>query len=145
MAQKLPAAVFLKSFAFVPRIAINLILTNSRNAVLLTQRQKPPFSGRWHFPGSFLLKTETLADCLKRVAKDELGLVINPDKAYLLGVFENLTSDPRGHIVDILYGYRLIGRQPKAVGDTKAVSFFSRLPEDIGFNHGETLKKVGFR
>lgn len=142
--QKLPFKTFLKTFKFVPRVAVNLLVKNSSKQILLTKRAKPPFAGYWHIPGSFLLKGEKLADCIERVAREELGIKLEKEKVKLLGVFEDLDKDERGHIIDVIYCYQLTENNLslKPIGDTKAIEFFSKLPSNIGFNHKEYLNNM---
>ena len=54
--ERLPEKEFLETFKNVPRLAVNLLITDQNGRVLLTRRNIPPFLGSWHFPGSFLLK-----------------------------------------------------------------------------------------
>lgn len=68
-------------------------------------------------------------------------------KMSLLGAFDDLEGDPRGHVVDLAYG--LIIKDPSQIKPTKETSevmFFDRdkLPKDIGFNHRDTLHKLGY-
>lgn len=139
---------FKESFRLVPRIAVNLLITDSGGRILLTKRNIPPFLGFWHFPGSYLLKNEQLIDVQKRVAKKEFGLFL--DSAIdltLLGVFEDLEGDPRGHVIDLMYGLQINDTsQIKPTIETSEVRFFNRdkLPKDIGFNHRDTLHKLGY-
>lgn len=191
--KKLPYKLFLKSFQFAPRPAVNLLVerevyetSRGRNGkfcklpikeVLLTKRKKPPFAGSWHLPGSFILKGEALIDCAKRVAREELGIKIEikikikikvgkvkrltglkkrQDKFTLVGVFDDIDGDPRGHVVDLVYrcqikpdqkGQAFFGKawpfQP--VGDSAEIKFFKKLPQNIGFNHRETLNSLGYK
>jgi len=145
--KKLPYNKFLESFKYAPRLAINLLVTREDGTILLTKRKKPPFAGSWHLPGSFILKGESLMDCVQRVANEELGLKVK--NATLVGVFDDIDSDPRGHVVDLVYQIRP-GLFKKAgpfqpVGDSSEIKFFKKLPKNIGFNHRETLKKLGIR
>lgn len=144
MATKLPQDVFIQTFEHVPRIALNLLITNKNNQVLLTKRAKPPLEHMWHIPGSFLLKGETLQQCLHRVALDELGIILETQPK-LLGVFEDIDKDPRGHIIDVVYGTTIDEHHFKPHNDSEAIQFFEKLPQDIGFNHQETLENLGFR
>jgi ADP-ribose pyrophosphatase YjhB (NUDIX family) len=145
---KLPMDEFLATFKNVPRIAIDLIVTNSIGQILLTRRNIPPFPGTWHFPGSFLLKDEPILAAQQRIAQDELGLKLDTNSTpSLLGVFEDLDSDPRGHVVDVVYGIKI--NDPsliKPTKETKEIKFFDKnqLPSDIGFNHRDTLSKLGY-
>jgi 8-oxo-dGTP diphosphatase len=146
MPEKLPYDIFMQTFAYVPRVALNLVITNAEKQVLLTKRSKPSFVDAWHFPGSFLLKDESLPDCLSRIAREELGIGIVPTSTKLLGVFEDRDKDARGHVIDIMYGYELVTPLPHTVvGDTKEMNFFTALPEPIGFNHRDTLSQLGFK
>ncbi len=144
MHQKIPYKLFLKTFKHVPRVAINLLIRNKNGQVLLTKRGIAPFRNYWHLPGSFLLKNESLKQCLLRVAKQELGIVINHKKTKLLDVFDDIYGDPRGHVVDIVYGVNLNQNiNLKRLNETKELGWFKKSPKKIGFNHRETLKKLG--
>lgn len=152
--KKLPYKIFLKSFRYAPRPAVNLLVTREDGAVLLTRRKKPPFAGSWHLPGSFVLKGERLMDCVKRVAREELGARVA--RAELIEAFDDIDGDPRGHVVDLVYkcrdskgltlAYAKVRplQKLKAVGDTAEIKFFKKLPENIGFNHKETLRSLGY-
>lgn len=63
--KRLSQEEFLETFKNVPRVAINLIITDIDNKVLLTRRNISPCLGEWHFPGSFLLKNETIDEAKK--------------------------------------------------------------------------------
>ena len=143
--KKLSKEEFERSFELAPRAAVNLLIVNSKNGVLLTKRAIPPSKNYWHLPGSFIRKGETLEDCLSRVAKKELRIEISPVETELAGVFEDIDKDPRGHVVDIVYRFNLPDEiQPTTTEETEEVRFFTKLPDQIGFNHRETLQKLGF-
>ena len=151
--KKLPYHKFLESFKYAPRAAVNLLVVRDDGEILLTKRKKPPFAGSWHLPGSFVLKGETLMDCAKRVAKEELGIKV--ENAKLVGVFDDIDGDPRGHVVDLVYqcyiklnqkkpGLFKMARFLKTIGDSVEIKFFKKLPEKIGFNHKDTLINLGY-
>ena len=135
---KLPYEEFLKSFKIVPGVAICLLLKDSNRGFLLTKRTIPPLQGYWHIPGIFLLKGEKLFDCIKRAAKEELKLNIKEDNFKLLGIFEDLDKDPRGHIIDIVYKYQISDQLRLNLND-KSKKFFKELPKNIGFGHEKIL------
>lgn len=157
--RKLPYKKFLESFKYAPRPAVNLLVVSEDGEILLTKRKNPPFAGSWHLPGSFVLKGETLIDCVKRVAKEELGIKIEIEKKRVefIGAFDDITGDPRGHVVDLVYRCHIKTDQkrpglfekglafPKPVGDSAEIRFFKKLPANIGFNHRATLGKMGYR
>lgn len=136
---------FVEVFGYVPRVAINMFILNDKDEFLLTKRNIEPNIGVWHLPGSFLLKNEQIDECIRRVFKNELGVSVENYKAKLLGAFENLDGDPRGHIVDLVYGMVL-----KNVADlsptsqSKEIKFFKDIPKNIGFNQDRILKQISF-
>ena len=143
MPKPLPEKLFLETFKYVPRLAVSLIIVNSKGQVLLARRAIPPEFGLWHMPGSFLLKGESIQQCIKRIAMHELRLKVSPTDAKLQNAFDNLKRDPRGHVVDLIYKLKT-GKLPRTTSETKEVKFFDALPKEIGFNHGETLRKLGY-
>lgn len=146
---RLPEKEFLKTFKKAPRVAVNLLISNIYGEILLTRRNISPFEGYWHFPGSFLLLNETIDECRKRVAENELNLKLNEGLKgitfSLLGAFDDLRGDPRGHVVDLIFGTTLPDiSQIKATTETSEVKFFKELPKKMGFNHKDTLHKLGY-
>jgi len=143
MVRKLPYKIFVESFKYVPRVAVNLLLKTKGGEVLLTKRAIPPEKGSWHLPGSFLFKGEKILDCARRVGNKELGIRIDVKKLKLLGIFDDTDKDPRGHIVDIIYGYeveRAVKFKPGR--DTKEIKFFGKIPRVV-FAHLRILKDLG--
>ena len=136
---------FIESFKNAPRPAISLLIENEKREILLTKRKQEPFANHWHLPGSFIDKGESLYECIIRIGKDELNVTLDPEKAKLLIVSEDIDKDPRGHVVETIYKFVVTNDfLPEAVGYTKDVAFFSSLPNDIGFNHPELLKSLGY-
>ncbi len=145
--KRLSEEEFRESFKFAPRLAVNLLVSDSKGKILLAKRNIPPFLNYWHFPGSLLLKNESIADCQKRVARKELGFEL-PENVHLtiLGAFDNIEEDPRGHMVDLVYGITIQAiSQIKLTKETSDIQFFERLPDNIGFNHRDTLHKLGYK
>lgn len=145
MRQRISYEEFIKSFESAPRPAISLLIENKKGEILLTKRKQEPFANHWHLPGSFIDKGESIHTCIRRIAKDELNVDLDPTKAKLLTVSENIDKDPRGHVIELIYKFVVDNDfLPKAVGYTKEVAFFSSLPGNIGFNHPELLKSLGY-
>lgn len=145
--ERLSEKEFLKTFKMVPRVSVNLLYIDRDQRILLTKRNIPPFKGFWHFPGSFILKNESIADCQKRLAKAELGLELEKESEISLsGAFDDLDGDPRGHTVDLLYTIKISNlSEIKTTKQTTEFKFFKKLPKKIGFNHRKTLEILGFK
>ncbi len=144
MPQKLPYEEFLKTFEKVPRVAISLLIENKDGAVLLAKRSIPPEAGAWHLPGSFILKGESIEECITRILKTELGY--EGGKKYKVEqVFEDLDKDPRGHIIDMIYRVEEAHIIPQKTEESAEVAYFKSLPKGIGFNHLEVLHTLKYK
>lgn len=143
---KLPYKTFLKTFDLVPRLAICLFIHNPGDkSYLLAKRIHPPLLHYWHLPGSFLLKNETLEACINRVGDHELNLKLESVHKQLLGVFENLNRDPRGHVIDLVY--QIDSRQISDISNIAKgkASFFTTIPKRVGFRHDQILRQLDYK
>ncbi len=75
----------LKKNSKVPRLCIDLIV-KTKDGILLTKRQIPPYIGYWHTPGGTVLLHEKLESAAERIAQEEIGTKIKIIK--LLGTME---------------------------------------------------------
>src|SRR3990172_886703 len=135
MPQKLSYEDFLKSFELAPRLAIELLIENKKGELLLLKRDKEPFAGQWHLPGGFLLKDESINDCIQRLADAELSLDIDTTQTERLGLFETLSGDPRGHIL-----HHPVRIQSQNIANK---DFFDTIPKNTIPYQTKFLKKLG--
>lgn len=129
---------FLKSFELSPRLAVELLMESPEVELLLLQRDREPRLGQWHLPGGFLLVNEPISDCIRRLARTELGIAdLNPDLGERLGLFETIGGDPRGHVLHHPVRFRmeeLIGR-----------NYFGKLPLNTIDFQLDFLRKLGYQ
>jgi colanic acid biosynthesis protein WcaH len=100
-----------------PLIAIDLIIRDARDQVLLGLRKNEPARGCYFVPGGMIVKNERLADAFARLAKNETDHTASFADARLIGVFEhfydNNRSGDRGYGTHyVVLGYEL--RWPSA-------------------------------
>lgn len=131
MPQKLPYDQFLKSFELAPRIAIDLWIKNENGGVLYTKRDVQPYKGFWHLPGSFILVGESVVECVKRLADEELGLKIDNSDFKLRNLDEDL-HEVRGHVIHLVYEVKV---QRTNVNETENIKFFFEPPADLIPSH----------
>lgn len=144
--KKLSKEIFLETFKYAPRVSVNILAKNQKGEILLTKRTIPPEKGSWHYPGGFILKGEKIEECFKRISMDELGVKLNSKSLKLLGVFENIYGDARGHILDLIYEYKYIKNIVfNLTKETAEIKFFKSLPAKIGFSQRNILNKLGFK
>ena len=78
-----------------PLIAIDLIIRNARDEVLLGLRKNEPAKGCYFVPGGMIPKNERLAEAFARLAKTETDNAASLDDARLIGVFEHFYDNNR--------------------------------------------------
>jgi len=109
--------------------------------VLLIQRAKEPFAGRWALPGGFVNKDEALIEAARRELREETGLRVM--KLRQVGAFGDPGRDPRGWTVSVAYLAEVLGTKHKAqaADDAQAVNWFpvDALPR-FALDHGKILK-----
>ena len=112
-------------------------------SVLLIERGRGPFKGRYALPGGFVDFGEDIKDAIHREIEEETGLTGLPFRQFR--TFGRPDRDPRGHTVSVVYVAVLIGEPPKVAGgdDAASADWFpvKRLP-DLAFDHAHILGKV---
>lgn len=73
-------------------VALDLIIID-QGRVLLGKRKHPPAQHFWFVPGGRVRKGEALADALKRISSDEVGVALGTDIAVLQGIYEHVYPD----------------------------------------------------
>lgn len=67
-------------YAKVPRLTVDLILTDHTQGTFMTRRDIDPCKGQWHIPGGTVYFGETLEIAVKRIAQRELGIRVEKIK-----------------------------------------------------------------
>lgn len=108
--------------------------------VLLIQRDRNPFEGRWALPGGFVDMDEPLEAGARRELAEETGLKnIFLEQLYTFGA---PGRDPRERVVSVAY-YALVSladHQPQAATDARQAAWFSvDDAPDLAFDHEDIL------
>lgn len=78
-----------------PVVGVGAIILDG-DRVLLVERGNEPLKGVWSIPGGALESGESLAEGVRREAREELGLEIEVGE--LVEVFERITRDAEGRV-----------------------------------------------
>jgi colanic acid biosynthesis protein WcaH len=78
-----------------PLAAIDLVIRNARNEILLGLRSHESAKGFYFVPGGMILKNERLSDALARLLKNETNFAASIDDARLLGAYEHFYAANR--------------------------------------------------
>ena len=84
---------FKKVVKNTPLVSIDLCIVWDEK-ILLGKRKNDPLKGFFFTPGGRILKNEAYINCLKRVARSELGLIVDDLKqAKLMGVWDHFYAN----------------------------------------------------
>ncbi|MHC4124171.1 MAG: NUDIX domain-containing protein [Planctomycetota bacterium] len=109
--------------------------------ILLVNRLKEPFKGKWALPGGFIEIDEELEDAVARELKEETGLINVPLQQ--MHTFGKCGRDPRGRQITTVYiGIAKKGQDNiKAGDDAGKVQLFDidKLPVNLAFDHSQVI------
>ncbi len=107
-----------------PRVGVGAIVVRD-DAILLVQRDRPPYAGEWAIPGGGVQWGETLAVAAEREILEETGVVIRAGE--VLYTFELLERDAQGeplyHYVVLDVAGEYLGGEPDAGDDARAAGW----------------------
>lgn len=136
--KRLPLNEFLSIYSKVVRLCVDLVIKNDKGVVFI-KREIPPDLGKWHFPGGTVLRGEKIEETIKRVAKEETGLIIKIEK--LLGLTEFIRQDENIHAVSIVYLCTPISGKLRGSFQGHDLRYFQQIPTNTIQEHEEFLLK----
>lgn len=79
-----------KSYFANPKPTVGVIITNSKNEILLAKRGIEPFIHTWDLPGGFVEIGESFEEAASREIKEELGVTVTSTKYFSsqIGTYE---------------------------------------------------------
>lgn len=131
---------FHELFKYVPRLASDAVVINSKKEVLLVKRVYPPYKNRWCLPGGFVELGETTEKTCMRECFEETGIKIKIIR--LVGVYSEPRRDPRGHVVGVEFLAKPLSGNVRTSNETRDVRFFpaSKLPKKLAADHDKIIK-----
>jgi 8-oxo-dGTP diphosphatase len=131
--------------------AVVFSLSAGGTQVLLVNRGREPYKGKWAVPGGFVDMDEELEDAVARELKEETGLT--GVRLKQMRTFGRCGRDPRGRQISIAFTGIATGGQDKIrPGDDAAKAQWfdiEKLPKDLAFDHSEmiafAIEKLGER
>lgn len=122
--------------------AVVFAFIKNRAKLLLVNRGKEPFKGKWALPGGFVGMDEELEDAAARELAEETGLV--NVALQQMRTFGKCGRDPRGRQITIAFtGIATKGLTKIKAGDDAAKAQWfgiEKLPAEMAFDHNEVAK-----
>ncbi|NOQ22801.1 MAG: NUDIX domain-containing protein [Candidatus Aegiribacteria sp.] len=121
-----------------PLITVDAIIELPDGKLVLVKRRYPP-SG-WAIPGGFVDPGESLAEAVRREAREETSLDI--EVVSIFHVYSKPWRDPRGDTVSVVYHCRADGC-PEGGDDAAEAAVFAPddLPDLIAFDHRKIIQQ----
>jgi len=124
-----------------PALTVDAIVISPLKLVLLIERGREPFKGKWALPGGFINMDETLEIACRRELEEETGLRVGELKQFR--TFDAVDRDPRHRTISVLF-YSFLEEElvPLAGDDAAKAQWFSlnHLPE-LAFDHQQIIEE----
>jgi len=126
------------SFPKTPHLAVDCVVFDPKDRLLLIRRKNPPFQGSWALPGGFVEIGETVENACLRELLEETGIV--GGALTLIGVYSAPDRDPRGHICSAAFLAEPEGGVVKAGSDARVADWVQSWREvDFAFDHRQIV------
>jgi len=116
--------------------------SGDKASVLLINRGKEPFKGKWALPGGFVGMDEELEDAVVRELEEEAGLT--GIRLEQMRTYGTIGRDPRGRMITIVFmGIATEGQDKIKAGDDAAKALWfdiEEIPKDMAFDHDEVVR-----
>jgi 8-oxo-dGTP diphosphatase len=121
-----------------PWFAVDCVVFDAADRLLLIRRKNPPFQGQYALPGGFIEYGETTEQAAARELAEETNLT--PVKLTLVGVYSDPSRDPRRHVVSIAYLARVEGYDLRAGDDAAHAEFVEDWQnKTLAFDHQKII------
>lgn len=121
-----------------PLLTVDAIIELTDDNIVLVKRKYPPLG--WAIPGGFVDPGESLAEAVRREAREETSLII--EVVNIFHVYSKPWRDPRGDTVSVVYYCRASGCPVGGDDAAEAVAFSpEELPDVIAFDHRKIIEQ----
>lgn len=117
-------------YSKVPRLSVEVLLTNERGEIYLTKRAIEPCT-QWCVPGGTVYYGETLLEAVSRVARRELGVEV--EAAHFIGYLEYRSHYRQGidSLIALMFLVDRFSGVPQHNDEASASGWFTELPDDL--------------
>lgn len=143
-----PRVIFEKILEWAVMPCFDLVINYNGQGIIVVKRKIVPYKNVWALPGLRMYKGEEIEDTLKRIAKQELGLRIDPSQRIFLGQYVGKFQTEH-HRQDLSTGYYIRVNNQKIILNKDHFSGYKivrKIPQRMGamykFHISQYLKKI---
>lgn len=117
------------------------VILQRNSKILMIRRKKDPFKRHLALPGGFVNEGETVEEAMKREAKEETSLEVEPID--ILGVYSDPKRDPRRHSLSVVFVGIVVGGQDRAGDDAASIEWVDLADfekQELAFDHAQMLR-----
>jgi 8-oxo-dGTP diphosphatase len=121
-----------------PSIAVDSVVFDPLDRLLLIRRKYPPFEGLYALPGGYLEYGETVEKAGARELLEETGLQAIFQR--LIGIYSAPDRDPRGHVISVALLTQVSHCQIRAGDDAASAEFVDWNNQVLAFDHNDIVR-----
>lgn len=124
-----------------PAVTVDAILISKQHSVLLIQRGREPYMGKWALPGGFIEMDESLEVACLRELEEESGIRVGELKQFK--AYGAVDRDPRHRTISVIF-YAFTNEELIAcAGDDAAKAQWFQIDElpELAFDHQLILEE----
>jgi 8-oxo-dGTP diphosphatase len=124
-----------------PAVTVDAVLISPKHSVLLIERGREPYQGKWALPGGFIDMDEELDVACRRELLEETGIRVGELRQFK--AFGGVSRDPRHRTISVIfYAFTENELTAKAGDDAVNARWFpiNQLPE-LAFDHELILEQ----
>lgn len=140
-----PKEIFDKILEWSVIPTFDLVIQYGDQGIIFVKRKIAPYKNQWALPGLRMLKGEKINDTLKRIAKNEVGLIIDPNNKKFIAQYDGMFKTEQGR-QDISTGYMVSvdTNQEVQINRNHFIDFqiSKKMPKPIGAMYKYYFEKV---
>ncbi len=82
-----PKELFEQTLEYMVIPTFDLVIEYGSEGIIVVKRKIPPYQGVWALPGLRMCKPESIEDTIQRIARNELGITVDPASRVFLGQY----------------------------------------------------------
>jgi len=114
-------------YSRVPRLCVDLVIF-SREGIVFSKRDIPPYRGQWHLPGGRVFMRESIQKAIDRIVLVELDIEVSQPK--LLGYIEYPREQKVFHSISMVFKVQKKSGEIRGSFQAQKVKVLKKIPNN---------------